>query len=386
MLRKQIEERVKFSKSEKTKILEKSKNRCCRCGSLLDENSMTIEHIIPLSRGGTNQQSNLVALCWDCNQKKDNYILHPGDYFPYLEDEHYQNALTLYKGYIEDVSWYGTRNYTKEEMKVISYYMPLTEHIRKKKNGEKIARKIRLTATLQKIRFKELEEVYKFVEDYNKSEGLDCSDVKDVVDSIFKRGCMYKIHKNNNTIAILPFTIETFYTDTGLKHYSLNLNGLPCKYKKHEYKQLIVRSIMYVLNCISELNYLRAATTCIDVPTSDLFLKDIVENYMRGTICGYDKDKTWAKYSVSYICKDSVEEDGYNLNYDAASNKDPDKILQIFSDGLQRCLKLPSLNKEQERKEKNQKARKEMMNKKIKSTKKKQYRLEIDEYDPHYYV
>ena len=42
-------------------------NRCyyCGCGG-----PMTIEHRIPLSRGGTNWPSNLVPACADCNNSK----------------------------------------------------------------------------------------------------------------------------------------------------------------------------------------------------------------------------------------------------------------------------------------------------------------------------
>lgn len=32
----------------------------------------TVDHFIPLSRGGTSAKGNLVAACWDCNQRKAN--------------------------------------------------------------------------------------------------------------------------------------------------------------------------------------------------------------------------------------------------------------------------------------------------------------------------
>ena len=41
---------------------------CVMCGNPSD----TVDHIIPLSRNGTNIQDNLQPMCWDCNRKKGN--------------------------------------------------------------------------------------------------------------------------------------------------------------------------------------------------------------------------------------------------------------------------------------------------------------------------
>lgn len=39
---------------------------CVNCGKPAN----TIDHIIPLSRGGTNDLENLQPMCWDCNKAK----------------------------------------------------------------------------------------------------------------------------------------------------------------------------------------------------------------------------------------------------------------------------------------------------------------------------
>jgi 5-methylcytosine-specific restriction endonuclease McrA len=44
-------------------------NKCYYCTS---EHNLTIDHRIPLSRGGTNWPSNLVPACHSCNSKKNN--------------------------------------------------------------------------------------------------------------------------------------------------------------------------------------------------------------------------------------------------------------------------------------------------------------------------
>jgi len=50
-------------------ILNKYKNKCVNCGS--GEN-LEIDHIKPLSKGGTNDFDNLQILCKECNVKKGN--------------------------------------------------------------------------------------------------------------------------------------------------------------------------------------------------------------------------------------------------------------------------------------------------------------------------
>lgn len=40
--------------------------------------NMTIDHVIPLARGGTNARRNLVVCCKECNNKKGSWM--PGDW------------------------------------------------------------------------------------------------------------------------------------------------------------------------------------------------------------------------------------------------------------------------------------------------------------------
>lgn len=47
-------------------------NICQYCGSNLSKNNCTIDHVFPLSRGGTHTWRNVVACCESCNMKKGN--------------------------------------------------------------------------------------------------------------------------------------------------------------------------------------------------------------------------------------------------------------------------------------------------------------------------
>ena len=52
------------------KILNRDDFTCRYCGS--KNPFMTVDHVLPVTRGGTDDESNLVAACQSCNSKKNN--------------------------------------------------------------------------------------------------------------------------------------------------------------------------------------------------------------------------------------------------------------------------------------------------------------------------
>ena len=58
-------------------VAEQSRDMCCYCQSQqrLIGISLTVEHIIPESLGGTTTLDNLCLACWDCNGIVMEYIL-----------------------------------------------------------------------------------------------------------------------------------------------------------------------------------------------------------------------------------------------------------------------------------------------------------------------
>lgn len=53
-------------------IFKRDGNKCLRCGNV---NSLTIDHIIPISKDGLNKISNLQTLCRSCNSSKGTKII-----------------------------------------------------------------------------------------------------------------------------------------------------------------------------------------------------------------------------------------------------------------------------------------------------------------------
>jgi hypothetical protein len=66
------------SKSIRINVFERDNYTCQICGRNVKEDNVKLEidHIIPVSKGGSDDISNLQTLCFDCNRGKSNKILH----------------------------------------------------------------------------------------------------------------------------------------------------------------------------------------------------------------------------------------------------------------------------------------------------------------------
>ncbi len=50
--------------------------RCVYCGSALDLDSATLDHVQPLARGGAHTPGNVVSACGPCNRRKGDLLPH----------------------------------------------------------------------------------------------------------------------------------------------------------------------------------------------------------------------------------------------------------------------------------------------------------------------
>lgn len=64
MARKQLSKRLRF------RILERDGFCCVYCGASPPDCVLHVDHKLPVSKGGGNEESNLVAACRDCNAGK----------------------------------------------------------------------------------------------------------------------------------------------------------------------------------------------------------------------------------------------------------------------------------------------------------------------------
>lgn len=61
--------RIRNTKPSRRAIHQRDRNRCGYCGST---RNLTIDHIIPTSRGGENSWCNMICSCMKCNTHKGN--------------------------------------------------------------------------------------------------------------------------------------------------------------------------------------------------------------------------------------------------------------------------------------------------------------------------
>jgi hypothetical protein len=66
--------RIKIPESVRKYVFERNNYQCQSCGKTLQETQLSIDHIVPLSKGGSNDLSNLQTLCLKCNQRKKHHF------------------------------------------------------------------------------------------------------------------------------------------------------------------------------------------------------------------------------------------------------------------------------------------------------------------------
>jgi 5-methylcytosine-specific restriction endonuclease McrA len=56
--------------SLRVSVLHRDSYKCVFCGRSAKTVQLEVDHIVPFSKGGSNDSSNLQTLCFDCNRRK----------------------------------------------------------------------------------------------------------------------------------------------------------------------------------------------------------------------------------------------------------------------------------------------------------------------------
>lgn len=111
MPRKQTESRIELSQDIRWQIFKSADGTCAHCGCKMQfYKDFTIEHVIPLYKGGTNRSENLVALCRTCNKEKSDHVIRPAGYYKYLSKTRLAELEQLFDKYLETTDWLAYDN------------------------------------------------------------------------------------------------------------------------------------------------------------------------------------------------------------------------------------------------------------------------------------
>ena len=91
-LLKYIKHHVRTLRANRTRIYKRDNYECVYCGSKKD---LTLDHVVPKSKGGGNEWTNLVTSCFKCNLKKGSktpeeakMVMKHKPFIPTLVSEH----------------------------------------------------------------------------------------------------------------------------------------------------------------------------------------------------------------------------------------------------------------------------------------------------------
>ena len=85
VLKNLVKYRITTTHCTRENIMTRDKYTCQYCGARPLKKELTLDHVIPKSRGGGNTWENLVSACKKCNQKKGNKTPKEARMFPMNE-------------------------------------------------------------------------------------------------------------------------------------------------------------------------------------------------------------------------------------------------------------------------------------------------------------
>lgn len=401
----QIEERIHFDSEDRRRLLVKSNGVCAKCGKPLsvEKFETSVEHIIPISKGGTNKDNNLIILCPHCNEKKDNLIVNPDDFYRYAIPEVKDEINEMYTKYFNRVTWLGLTRFTREDIMCLDYFTPLPSLDSHQKKGgyysKNAAKVCKQTVILRRVDYNDLPMVIDFVKRYHEKFHIPFDD-NSIVEDFYLSGCMYIAYRKSDPktiLCLLPIHVSIM-NRKGEKYYILNVNGILTRYQKPELLYMYVRCIQEIVSQVGSIAPYGQVSVGYNVINEDSYAKLILQYGCQFTdedmYIEEDSDGIkWCNcFAIMYGDKPYREGALQTEEYKMFSNflQDELRLEPITQDTC--CIKTTGyasndyLLSEHERKRRKADD-KEKKNKKMNQMAKERKRLnQIDEYDMAYYM
>lgn len=206
-------DRDQFTYDEKVAVCRKTNDECSHCGKkIFIGYGATVDHFIPLNKGGSNRMINLVPLCKECNDAKEDK-LYSIDYVPYLKEKYKQELAGYVESYVNVMDYVQRHRllaYDEYEDHVL--ITPTTTRKTRKKslNGIKSNFKIKLAT------WNDLDRIHEYLVRYlRKNNCLDSEKAaRDNVIFWMRFGCIYYIERNNEISVMIAVTIKQMDSQT----------------------------------------------------------------------------------------------------------------------------------------------------------------------------
>ena len=242
--RQKITERDSLTFDERQRIAMKSGHKCAHCGrEVYFGYGATIDHFIPLSKGGTNRDINLVMLCRDCNKEKGEQILLPRQYLPYLKDEHMEKLAAYHDSYVSSFEYIGRKNLLACDSYSITVSPPLP------KRGHR-GKKVYRPQNVHHLKRAELGDIPRlseyFIKYLTKYDLLvDEETARANIEFWMRFGCIYYIEKNDDIKLFMSATVteDENNTDRIRNHLTFNIFS----YYNTDYALTLTEGIIDVL-------------------------------------------------------------------------------------------------------------------------------------------
>ena len=370
-----------LSREEKAELLKKTDGKCAHCGVGLTPVTCTVDHAIPLGKGGNNHEFNLVPLCRDCNEDKNDIVMEPATYFKYLNESALSSLTSLYDLYCENITWLYTKNYTREDktlMHYLSVYHTHRMYAHSRKSDARIADVLVQTATLEKATYADLDKILEYIIKYQKKMGLEYDYIKDRLSEYFDDGCIYMLVRAGEILGVFPVKISyVYYPDT--EGYTFQFAGIPCVYQRDEYVPLVARCIRTICEGVALSNKQKAVTFHISVPKKDEFAAYVISVLSRyGTAwISDDSDDTWMDVGIiNYYNVAAGEIKKGTVDIPGVIKSSSAHMVKIFN--LRADRRSPKEKSDDHHKQQS------LSNQKAKELR-RVHRAHIDEYDERYY-
>ena len=225
MCRTKVNIRETFSETQKKIALSKTGRRCAHCGKPLDLYNMTVDHCIPLSKGGLNKETNLVALCKDCNDEKSNSLYKPSDYYKYITPCHLKALDEAFMEFTKKEGWFDIQTFFPQDHYDIPNYRPLMGYSKNisPKELDKFFREYGSKARkmgsfhFKRARYRNIDAIEKYIDEhvpeyFSHTDHLETT--YDHLDYYLRNGSIFTLTQGDHSeeiIAVFIFSLECIY-------------------------------------------------------------------------------------------------------------------------------------------------------------------------------